>query len=87
MPEPTLPPTPETPPQEPEASTAPTPGTSGWLHNNLRPLIALALTLGVCYLAYIGYDQARAAIVAVFATLTGHAYAERAALRIPGKDH
>ena len=58
----------------------------GWLSANLRNGIAIALTVTVCYLAWIGVDQARTALVNGFMLLIGAIWGERAALKQPGKD-
>lgn len=65
-------------------STGPT--SPGWLSTNLRNFIALALCVTVCYLAYIGIEQARTALVNGFMLLIGAIWGERAALKQPGKD-
>jgi uncharacterized membrane protein YfcA len=59
---------------------------SGWVHNNLRNGIAIALTVLVCYLSYTGNQNAQAAAVAAFSVLAGAIWGERAALKVPGKD-
>lgn len=58
----------------------------GWLSANLRNAIAIALTVTVCYLAWVGVDQARTALVNGFMLLVGAIWGERAALKQPGKD-
>ena len=58
----------------------------GWLHTNLRNLIAIALTGVVCYLAVLGSEAAQSSLVAAFGVLVGMIFGERGALKIPGRD-
>ena len=60
--------------------------SSSWLHTNLRNLVAMALTLLVCWLALSGNEQAQAALIAAFTVLVGVIFGERAALKVPGRD-
>mgnify|MGYP001599850555 FL=1 len=62
------------------------PASSGWISRNLRNAVVLALTLIVCYLAYLGEEQARMALITSFTLLAGSLFGERAALKQPGKD-
>ena len=57
-----------------------------WLHTNLRNLIALVLTVIVCWLALTGTHEAMTALIAAFSVLMGALWGERAALKIPGQD-
>ena len=71
-----------TPAASPSESVIP----QGWLSTHLRSGIALALTITICYLAWIGVEQARTALVNGFMLLIGAIWGERAALKRPGKD-
>lgn len=62
------------------------PSPPSWLSANLRNVIALAITIVVCYLALMGETTAQAAVVATFAVLAGAIWGERAALKKPGQD-
>lgn len=66
-------------------STVPT-VAPGWLHANVRNIILLAVTAVVCYLAILGVAEVRSAVVATFTGLASYLFAERAALKVPGKD-
>jgi hypothetical protein len=57
-----------------------------WLHTNLRNLIAVVLTVIVCWLALTGSHEAMTALIAAFSVLMGALWGERAALKIPGQD-
>ena len=57
-----------------------------WLYTNLRNLIAVALTLIVCWLALTGRQGAMTALIAAFSALMGALWGERAALKVPGQD-
>ena len=57
-----------------------------WLHTNLRNLIAVVLTLIVCWLALTGRQEAMTALIAAFSVLMGALWGERAALKVPGQD-
>ena len=57
-----------------------------WLHTNLRNLIAVVLTLIVCWLALTRSHDAMTALIAAFSVLMGALWGERAALKIPGQD-
>ena len=57
-----------------------------WLSTNLRNLIAIAMTVMVCYLAWAGEQTAQAALVAAFSVLAGAIWGERAALKRPNID-
>ena len=57
-----------------------------WLHTNLRNLIAVALTVIVCWLALTGSHEAMTALIAAFSVLMGALWGERAALKVPGQD-
>ncbi len=50
----------------------------------LRPVIALALTVTVCYLALRGNEIVISSITGAFAVLAGALWGERAALKVPG---
>ena len=71
------------PSSEPDMTPIP---SRSWLSTNLRNIIALSLTVMICYLAYIGEQTAQAALVAAFSVLVGAIWGERAALKIAGKD-
>ena len=62
------------------------PTPQSWLSNNLRNIIAVALTGMVCYLAVIGDQGASSALIAAFSVLAGAIWGERAALKVPGKE-
>lgn len=59
---------------------------AGLLSANLRNIIALAVTLVMCWLAWEGTEQARTALVNAFMLLVGAIWGERAALKQPGRD-
>lgn len=66
-------------------STVATKG-AGWLHTQLRNLIALALTGLITWLALTGNESAMSAVIAAFSVLMGAIWGERAALKVPGQD-
>lgn len=59
---------------------------SGWLHTNLRNILAILITLPVVYLSLLGNTQAQAGLIAAFSVLVGMIWGERSALKVPGKD-
>ncbi|SRR6266446_4709609 len=59
---------------------------TAWLQTNLRGLIALALTVLVCWLAFNKDEHAVTALIAAFSVLMGALWGERAALKVPGQD-
>lgn len=71
-----------------DSITQPTtpPPPPGWLHTQLRPLVVLALTGAVVYLAASGVAEAKTALISGFTLILGALWGERAALKIPGKD-
>lgn len=56
------------------------------MRNHLRSIIALSLTAVLCYLAISGHDAAQTALKDAFLVLVAWLFAERTALKVPGKD-
>jgi len=83
---PGVPPIPETV-TETVTSSVSRDGQTPWFSRHLRNMIAMILTIAVCYLALVqGDTTAAAALVASFSILVGAIWGERSALKRPGQD-
>lgn len=69
-----------------QSTDMPTVNTGPSFMPYITPIILVALTVAVCYLAYMGSAEAQATVLSTFALLAGQHVGARTALKQPGVD-